>query len=135
MENIAAMPGLQGGIKAENWFGFDTKLVTFFLAMDAGRTLGTLDLNEFLSFLTIGIFVVLSYFLPVPSEKRAFTGWIAVGLTVAVIGVALGSRLNVLSQIMLMEYLRFLPMIFLILTGILCAATQIRGIIGVRLAG
>ena len=113
----------------------DTKLVLFFLATETGRGQVSPDLNGFLSFVTLALFVVLPYFLPVPIEKPEFWEWFVGQLIVVMIGFIVGAVLNVVSEAFLMENLRFMPMFFLILTGILCAATQIRGIIGVRLAG
>ena len=135
MENIAELPNYGENAKAQSWFGFGTRLVPFFLAMDAGRTLGMFDFNEFLSFFTLAAFIILSYFLPVPADKPGFASWVVRGLTVVVVGVIGGLGLNVLSEAYFTQHFNFVPMVFLILTGFLCAATQIRGIIGVRLAG
>lgn len=134
MENAATLSASFVKEKADYLTGLDTKLVVLFLAMDTGRGFSAWDLNEFLSFFTIGILVVLPYFLPVPAEKPEFAGWVLWRVFIGGIGFILGAGLNVISQVFLMESIKYLPMTFLILTGILCAATQIRGIIGVRLA-
>ena len=135
MENVVVMPNLHGRINAENFSGLDTKLVTFFLAMDAGRTLGRFDMNEILTLFTILTFILFSYFLPIPAVKDGISTWIFIRVIVVSVGLIAGIGVNVISELLLMQSFKFVPMIFLIFTGFLCAATQIRGIIRVRLAG
>ena len=134
MENAAAISANLPVGRFRYLVGMDTKLVLFFLAMETGRGQVSLDPNGFLLFVTLALFVVLPYFLPVPIEKPEFWEWMVPQLIVVMMGFILGAALNVVSEAFLMENLRFMPMFFLIFTGILCAATQIRGIIGVRLA-
>ena len=135
MENVAAIPATWVRSSQRKSVGADTILVLLFLAMDTGRGFLSFTFGEFLSFLTIGAFIVFSYLMPSPIQKSRFSTWVVVRLIVGGVGLIIGSTLNVISEVLLMENLKFLPMIFLMFTGILCAATQIRGIIGVRLAG
>ncbi|MFL6468080.1 MAG: hypothetical protein ACJ72Z_09005, partial [Pyrinomonadaceae bacterium] len=55
-------------------------------------------------------------------------------LFVAVIAVIAGFGIYTASGAVLPDWVRFVPMILLIISGIFCATTQIRGIIRVRLA-
>ena len=135
MENAAAIAGDWAMPKARKHYGIDTLLVMFFLAMDTGRGMTGSGPGEILSFFTIATFVVFSYFLPSPAEKPDVAGWVGTRLFVAFAGFIFGTGFKVVSEVFLMESFKYLPMTFLILTGILCAATQIRGIIRVRLAG
>jgi hypothetical protein len=135
MENVAAIPSTWVRSTPRKGFGIDTIFVLFFLATDLGRGFGSLDFGSFLSLATICSFIVFSFFMPSPVQKPSFPFWVGLRVIVAGLGLIAGLGVNVISEVLLMENIKFYPMIFLILTGILCAATQIRGIIEVRLAG
>jgi hypothetical protein len=134
MENTGKSPTYRHRTKAWDWSELALRSALFFLAMDTGRTLERWGEDDLFAIITIGVFIVLPYFLPIPFEKPRFGGWIIIQLSIAAAGLVTGRILNVISELLLMENLRFVPMTFLIITGILCAGTQIRGIIRVRLA-
>jgi hypothetical protein len=117
-----------------NYFVLDTTFVLFFLAMDLGSGLNSLNFDTFLSILTIGMFVVLPYSLPFAGEKPEFTGWALGRVFIAIIGLIGGLAIQFGTGTVFPESAKFLPMSFLIISGILCAGLQIRDIIRVRLA-
>ena len=136
MENVAAISS-NAWPRSTNWtgFGWDTVLVVFFLAMDLGRSFIGLGFDEIISFFTLASFVLFSYFLPVPAEKPGFGSWIASRLFVVIMGVISGIGIKVIPEDFLMNNVNLTPKVFLILAGILCAVSQMYGIIRVRLAG
>ena len=112
----------------------DTTFVLFFLAIDIGSSTGFFGLDVLVSALTLGMFVVLPYFLPFSGEKPNFGGWAMGRLLIAAVGILAGSALRASAGTVLPEAARYLPMTLLITSGIFCTYSQIYGIIRVRLA-
>jgi hypothetical protein len=115
-------------------FVMDTTFVLFFLAMDIGTSIGSFGLDGALAALTLGMFVVLPYFLPFSGQKPDFWGWIAGRLLILAVGILVGSTLQASAGTILPEPARYVPMTLLITSGIFCTYSQIYGIIRVRLA-
>jgi len=115
-------------------FAMDTTFVLFFLAMDIGGSIGSFGLDGVISVLTLGMFVVLPYFLPFSDEKPCFGGWAMGRLLIAAVGILAGSTLLAAAGTVLPEAARHVPMTLLITSGIFCTYSQIYGIIRVRLA-
>jgi len=115
-------------------FVMDTTFVLFFLAMDIGGSIGSLGLDGVISALTLGMFVVLPYFLPFSGEKPDFRGWMAGRLLISAVAILAGSALNASAGTILPEATRYVPMTLLITSAIFCTYSQIYGIIRVRLA-
>jgi len=133
MENVISISNA-ARISAPRGFPADTTFVLFFLALDLGGGFAGVGIDTTLSTLTIAAFVVLPYFLPSWADKPEFTGWAVGRLCIAGIGVIAGMGIQTASGTIFPEFVRFVPMLLLIVSGIFCAATQIRGIIRVRLA-
>jgi hypothetical protein len=102
--------------------------------MELAGGISSLDWGTLLSILTIGIFVVLPYFLPFAGEKPEFTGWVLGRVFIAIVGLIGGLAIQFGAGIVFSQSARFLPMTLLIISGIFCAGLQIRDIIRVRLA-
>ncbi len=134
MENVISISNAAAEVSSPRRFAVDTTFVLFFLALDLGNGLNGLAIGTALSLLTIASFLVLPYLLPFSGEKPEFTGWAIGRLFIAAIGVIGGMGLRAASGSIFPEFVRFVPMFLLIVSGIFCAATQIRGIIRVRLA-
>ena len=134
MENVISISNAAAEVSSPRGFAVDTTFVLFFLALDLGSGLDGLGIDTALSILTIAAFVVLPYCLPFSGEKPEFTGWAVGRLFIAAIGVIGGLGFQANSGTVFPEFVRFAPMLLLIGSGIFCAATQIRGIIRVRLA-
>lgn len=113
----------------------DTTLVLFFLAMDLAQSFSGLGLESLLSILTIGIFAVMPYLLPLDGEKPEFWGWLTGRLSIAVIAGISGVAISASAGVFLPETFKYVPFTLLIITGIFCVFTQLRVIIKVRLAG
>lgn len=134
MENVISISNAAAEVSTPRGFAADTTFVLFFLALDLGGGIDGIGVGTVLSVLTIGAFVVLPYVLPFSAEKPEFTGWAVGRLFIAAIGVISGLGIQAASGTVFPEFVRFVPMFLLIVSGIFCAATQIRGIIRVRLA-
>ena len=134
MDQVFTISNSRVETTASGRFVMDTTFVLFFLAMDMGGSIGSLGLDGFLSALTLGMFVVLPYFLPFSGEKPDFWGWTVGRLLISVVGILAGSTLQAAAGTVLPEAARHLPMTLLITSGIFCTYSQIYGIIKVRLA-
>ena len=134
MENVISVPKYANRSATTLSFGWDTAIVLIFLAADLAHGTASFGFDAILSLVTIAAFIVLPYFLPFAGDKPEFSGWLLRRVLIAIIAFAGGLCFQRVTEVILMDSLRFLPMTLLILSGILCAGTQIRGIIGVRLA-
>jgi hypothetical protein len=134
MDQVLAISNSRVEAAASGRFVMDTTFVLFFLAMDIGGSIGFLCPDGLISTLTLGMFVVLPYFLPFAGEKPDFWGWLVGRLLISAVGVLAGSALMASTGTILPEAFRHLPMTLLITSGIFCTYSQIYGIIKVRLA-
>ena len=134
MDQVLTMANSRLETAASGRFVMDTTFVLFFLAMDIGGSIGSVGLDGVISALTLGMFVVLPYFLPFSGEKPNFGGWAMGRLLIAAVGILAGSALRASAGAVLPEATRYLPMTLLITSGIFCTYSQIYGIIRVRLA-
>lgn len=112
----------------------DTTFVLFFLAMDLAGSISGIGLDTLLSVLTIGLFVVLPYLLPFGGEKPEFWNWFFGRLSISAIGVISGLATAASAGSFLPEALKYVPFTLLLISGIFCTFTQLRGIMKVRLA-
>ena len=115
-------------------FAVDTTFVLFFLAVDLGQSTALLSLDSALSLLTLGMVLVLPYFLPSDAVKPDFTNWVLGRSLIAVFAVVLGMMFKQSLGVLLPETLRFLPMTLLILTAMVSCYLQFCAIIRFRLA-
>ncbi len=114
-------------------FTLDTTFVLFFLAMDLGQTSFGLDLESFVSGMTLIAFLVLPY-LFFPEGRVSFARWLTGRGMVAVTGAMFGLVLNQAVGTLLPEAFRFVPMSLLIVAAIICCNIQIYAILKNRLA-
>lgn len=115
-------------------FAVDTTFVLFFLAIDFGQSAVTFGLDSILSAMTLGMLLVLPYFLPSNSEKPDFTGWLMGRILIAIFAVALGLMFRQAVGVVLPAEFRFLPMTLLIATAMVSCYLQFYAIIRFRLA-
>ena len=134
MDQVLAISNSRLETASSGRFVMDTTFVLFFLAMDIGVSIGSVSLDDVLSVLTLGMFVVLPYFLPFSGEKPDFWGWTVGRLLICGVAILAGSALEAATGTVLPEATRYLPMTLLITSGIFCTYSQIYGIIKVRLA-
>ena len=112
----------------------DTTFVLFFLALEYGRGVSMFSIDGVLMGTTMLMVLVLPYFLPSPYEKPLFANWLAGRGAIAVLGMLLGLIFRQSLGTVLPESLRFMPMMFLILTGIVSCYIQFYGLMKLRLA-
>ena len=115
-------------------FAVDTTFVLFFLAIDFGQSAVGFGLDSVLSAVTLGMLLVVPYFLPTNVEKPEFTGWLMGRILIAVFAVALGLMYRQTLGVVLPAEFRFLPMTLLIATAMVSCYLQFYAIIRFRLA-
>jgi hypothetical protein len=115
-------------------FSVDTTFVLFFLAVDFGQSVTSFGLDSVFSALTLGILLVLPYFLPSMEEKPDFYGWLMGRTLISVFAIALGLMYHQALGVVLPGEFRFLPMTLLIITGMFSCYLQFYGMIRFRLA-
>jgi hypothetical protein len=115
-------------------FAVDTTFVLFFLAIDFGQSAVGFGLDSILSAATLGMLLVLPYFLPSSVEKPEFAGWLMGRILITVFAIALGIMYRQALGVLLPAELRFLPMTLLIATAMVSCYLQFYAIIRFRLA-
>ena len=115
-------------------FAVDTTFVLFFLAIDFGQSAVGFGLDSILSAGTLGMLLVLPYFLPSSVEKPEFTGWLMGRILITVFAIALGIMYRQALGVVLPAEFRFLPMTLLIATAMVSCYLQFYAIIRFRLA-
>ncbi|MCY7374600.1 MAG: hypothetical protein LH472_01345 [Pyrinomonadaceae bacterium] len=117
---------------SERGFAVDTSFVLFFLAVEFGRTVFSLNLDNVFLFLTLLAVAILPYFLS--DEKSSFTNWLLGRSLIAGLAIMLGAIFKQSLGVVLPETFRFLPMTLLIVTAMLCCYVQFYGFLKLRLA-
>ena len=115
-------------------FSIDTTFVLFFLALDFGQSALSSGIDTIFSGLTLGMLLVLPYFLPSGSEKPEFLGWLLGRSLISVFAVGLGLMYQQALGVVLPDMFRFLPMTLLIVTAMLSCYIQFYGLLKLRLA-
>ncbi|MBK9215870.1 MAG: hypothetical protein IPM59_09770 [Chloracidobacterium sp.] len=114
------------------FFGIDTAVVLFFLALEYGRAVRVLTLDGILMAITMAMIVVLPYFLPSNYQRPAFFNWLMGRTGIMALGLVLGASLTVGIDVGLPASLRFMPMTFLILTTMISCYVQFYGLLRLR---
>jgi hypothetical protein len=120
--------------RREGNFAVDTTFVLFFLAVDIGRSSFSLSFETALSLLTLGMLMVLPYFLPSESERPDFVKWLIGRSVIMVFAVSLGILFSQALGVVLPDMFRLLPMTLLILTASVSCYLQFYAMIRFRLA-
>ena len=106
--------------------GIDTLLVLLFLAAEIGRYGDFGSAESLLRVVSMGMLLILPYFLPAAEFEISLAKWLVFRGLVAVFGLCLG--------VFLPASIQFLPMNFLILTGICSCFFRFYGLMKLRLA-
>jgi len=117
----------------EKSFTVDTSFVLFFLAIEFGRTLFSLSLDNIFMFFTLLTVAVLPYFL-LSDEKPGFANWLLGRSLIVGLAILLGVMFKQSLGAVLPETFRFLPMTLLIVTATLCSYIQFYSFFKLRLA-
>jgi hypothetical protein len=121
-------------VTAGRRFSIDTTFVLFFLAVDFGQSALSPGLDSIVSAITLGMLLVLPYFLPSEAEKPDFTEWLLGRSLIAVFAVLLGMMFQTALGVVLPVTFGFLPMTLLIVTAALSCYLQFYAMIRFRLA-
>ena len=119
---------------ADRRFSVDTTFVLFFLAIDFGQSAMALGLDSVFSALTLGMLLIVPYFLPFEGEKPEFTGWLFGRSVIMVFAIGLGLMFQQTLGVVLPNEFRFLPMTLLIVAAMLSCYLQFYAMIRFRLA-
>ena len=112
----------------------DTTFVLFFLGVDFGRSATSFGIDAALSAITLGMLLVVPYFLPAEVERPDFGGWLLGRCFIALLAIGLGVMFRLTLGTVLPEIFRYLPMTLLILTAIVSCYLQFYAMIRFRLA-
>jgi len=119
---------------ANNRFAVDTTFVLFFWGIDFGQSSLAFALDSVFSVLTLGMLLVVPYFLPSLEEKPEFIDWLMGRSVITIFAIALGVIFRQSLGVLLPETFRFLPFTLVILTAMLSCSLQFYGMIRFRLA-
>ncbi len=114
-------------------FTVDTTFVLFFLAVEFGRAVFSLSLDNVFLFLTLLTVAVLPYFL-ISDNKPTFGNWLLGRSLIAGLAILLGAMFKHSLGVVLPETFRFLPMTLLIVTSMLCCYMQFYSLFKLRWA-
>ena len=120
--------------QSDKRFAVDTTFVLFFLAIDFGQSVMSFGVDTVVSAFTLGMLLILPYFLPSEAEKPDFTSWLLGRSLISVFAVALGMMFHQALGVVFPDVLRFLPMTLLIATAMISCYLQSCAIIRFRLA-
>lgn len=115
-------------------YGVDTAFVLLFLAMEYSRAVRVITLDGVLMAITMGMVLVLPYFLPSNWNGAAFSSWLVVRTAVILLGLIFGAVFNYSLGLVFPESLKFLPMTFLILASMISCYIQFYSLMKLRLA-
>lgn len=115
-------------------WGVDTAFVLLFLAMEYGRSVRVFTPDGVLMAITMGMVLVLPYFLPSSWNAPAFSTWLLARTFVILIGLVFGAVFNYSLEPVLPVSFKSLPMTFLILASMISCYIQFYGVLRLRLA-
>lgn len=115
-------------------FAVDTTFVLFFLGVDFGQSVMSLRLDALVSAITLGMVLILPYFLPSDCEKPDFTGWLLGRSMIATLAVVLGMMFSLALGVVLPDVFRYLPLTLLIVAAVVSCYLQFYAMIRFRLA-
>ena len=133
MKTQSRIAEIQNEMTGEKSFGFDTSFLLFFLAVEFGRTVFSLTLDNIFLFLTLLMVAVLPYFI-LSDEKPTFGNWLLGRSLIVGLAILLGAMFKQSLGVVLPETFRFLPMTLLIVTAMLNCYIQFYGFFKLRLA-
>lgn len=122
------------GISLRDSFSIDTTFVSFFLALELGRTTDMLAIDTLLISITMLMVLVLPYFLPSESEPPSFGMWLGGRGAIAGLGLLLGFGLQKSVGVVVPDALKFVPMTGLIVAAMVSCYVQFYGLMKLRLA-
>ncbi len=113
-------------------FSVDTTFVLFFLAIEFGRTVFSLSLDNIFLLLTLLMVAVLPYFL-LSDEKPTFASWLLGRCLIVSLAVLLGAMFKQSLGVVLPETFRFMPLTLLIVTSMVSCYIQFYSFLKLRL--
>lgn len=112
--------------------GIDTAAVLFFLALEYGRNIRLFSADGVLMSITMAMVLVLPYFLPSNWSRVSFGSWMISRSLLMFGGLVVGAVFGVSVGTVLPESMRFMPMTFLILAGMISCYIQFDSLMRLR---
>ena len=112
--------------------GIDTAAVLFFLALEYARNVRLFSADGVLMSITMAMVLVLPYFLPSNWSRVSFGSWMISRSLLMFGGLIVGAIFGVSVGNVLPESMRFMPMTFLILTGMVSCYIQFYSLMRLR---
>ncbi len=125
---------MQDGVTVDRRFSVDTSFVLFFLAVDLGQSVLAFRIDMVLLPITVGLVLVLPYFMATDAERPQFGSWLGGRVVLAAFGIGLGIMFQQALGPVLPEMFRYLPMTLLIVSVTVSLYLQFCAIIRFRLA-
>ncbi|MGI8494010.1 MAG: hypothetical protein ACR2L1_01695 [Pyrinomonadaceae bacterium] len=131
MKTISQIGQVQAQETATSVSAVDTTFVLFFLAIEFGQILSGFSLDIIFLAITLGMFIVLPYFLP-SDEKTGFANWIFGRCLIAGFAIFLGWIFKQSVGVVFPETFGFLPLTLLIVTAMVTCYIQFYGFLKLR---
>ena len=114
-------------------FGMDTATVLFLLSVEYARSLRVFSGDAMIMAITMGMILVLPYFLPSGLRAPSFGSWMIGRSAVLLAGLVTGAIFSAGVGTIVPASLKFLPMTFLILASMVSCYIQFYGLLKLRL--
>ena len=124
--------GMGETVGGETAFAVDTTFVLFFLALELGRSLSNFGFDGLLLCISLVMVIVLPYFYVSAAIRPGLVRWLAGRGLIAGFAVLLGLVFQQTLGVVLPDTMRFLPMIFLIASAVVCCYVQFYSLLRLR---
>ena len=112
--------------------GIDTAIVLFFLAFEYARSIRVFSADGMLMSITMAMVLVLPYYLPSNWSRVSFGTWMISRSTLMLAGLVGGAAFGASVGTVLPTSLKFMPMTFLILAGMISCYIQFYSLMRLR---
>ena len=112
--------------------GIDTAIVLFFLAFEYARVIRVFSVDGILMSITMAMVLALPYYLPSNWSRVSFGTWMISRSLLMLAGLIGGAIFGASVGTVLPASLKFMPMTFLILAGMISCYIQFYGLMRLR---
>jgi len=112
--------------------GIDTAIVLFFLAFEYARSIRVFAMDGILMSITMAMVLALPYFLPSNWSRVSFGSWMISRSLLMLAGLVGGAVFGASVGTVLPSSLKFMPMTFLILAGMISCYIQFYSLMRLR---
>ena len=126
---------MKNNTQAKTFFaipGIDTAIVLFFLAFEYARSIRVFSADGILMSITMAMVLTLPYFLPSNWSSVSFGSWMIGRSLLMLAGLVVGAAFGLSVGTVLTSSLKFMPMTFLILAGMISCYIQFYSLMRLR---